>query len=97
MDYPIPFSSLTHLPCEAQGNSFMDDYDSASAEESVDTMYVLYSSWEAMDTKSGIYSFRIADDVFTNLNFDGYLEPTRFVEFQRNPLSGNIYAVGRPW
>ena len=81
----------------AMGNSFIDDYDSASAEESYETLYILYSSWEENDTTTIIYSFRIADAVFTDLNFDGYLESTRFVEFQRNPFSGNIYVVGRPW
>ena len=94
LNYAIAETSLQNLPCRTQGNILIDT--GSTSEESHDTLYVLYSSWESVETRTLVYKFTPDTTEVVDLNFDGYLEPSRLIEFQQHPLNGDIYAAGRP-
>lgn len=80
-----------------QGNSFIDTYATQGGPNPHDIAYILYSSWEEEETKTLVYQFDLETEAFIDFEFQGYLEPSRMVEFKRNPYDGRIYVVGRPW
>eukprot|EP00210_Caulerpa_lentillifera_P005131 g4903.t1 len=92
-NYVTLLESAQNVPCKTPGNIFIDAYE--GIDESDQTVYVLYSSWVDQDRTTVVYKIRLIDNHQVDLEFPVYLDPSRFIEFKRNPYDGKIYIMAR--
>lgn len=92
-NYVTSLESTEDVPCKTPGNIFIDAHE--GVDESDESAYVLYSSWEDQERTTVVYKMRLSDNEQVDLEFPVYLDPSRFIEFKRSPYDGKIYIMAR--